>query len=302
MKRKHNNDNALNTTLSCDNVQLVKKKQYDPHRNVVIHDKDGNNVKCVNILSWNVAKCNPSNEAPWDMHENEKSIVKHIYNMNGDVVAIQEAPTKDWGKNNLGPTYIQLDSQPSHCGFTIFLVNISFFNVCDILKFKFDSNVNPAVGAIINGVAYVSVHLMPFNNGQNERTRQVQHIIDTIKCKQVCIIGDTNMRQNETVVDPSFTDAWIQTGSHTDTKYTWNSNTNHYHNDGFPFVSRFDRSYGKNMICKSFHLTAEEKIDGTCNLSDHFGLIIMYDITPGLRNTTMLFPQHNKDYVIFPLD
>ena len=33
------------------------------------------------------------------------------------------------------------------------------------------------------------------------------------------IIGDTNVRQNRTVVDPSFTDAWIQTGSHTDTQY-----------------------------------------------------------------------------------
>lgn len=228
----------------------------------------------VNVLSWNIAMCQPSAQAQWNVDENARRIRERILDANADVIAIQEAPTDTWGDACL-PHYNHIGCVKTHCGFTIILVRTS------IHATAFEVNDAPAVGVILNNTSYVSLHLAPSKGNEDIRLAQLESIVRSISTPEFVLIGDTNMRKHESasVEALDLDDAWKLLGSSKTTEYTWNSRINHYHTDGYQFTCRFDRAYVRAVTCTAFSLFAnvpEADTDGVY-LSDHFGIMLMIE-------------------------
>ena len=104
------------------------------------------------------------------------------------------------------------------------------------------------------------------------------------------MIGDMNMRQKEDksiegLVGGGWLDAWKEgSGSSKKLKFTWDSFTNQYHENGFGFTCRFDRCYarGDSINISNFDLMGNVPVHGTEGdyLSDHFGLIVEITANP----------------------
>jgi len=224
------------------------------------------------VLSWNIALCKPSNEATWSRDENARRIEQCITEKGADVLCIQEAPSCDyWEGTALGETYNVVGSVETHCGFTMVLVKAS------TLALRLEIRGAPAIGAIVDGVAYISMHLAPTKINANERIKQMCNIMASMppSVQDFVVVGDSNMRKTE---DTAFEgiglgDAWKMTGQLKRKEHTWNSHINRYHLNGFEFISRFDRAYMRGLHCKAFDLVANTKSDGAF-LSDHFGILL----------------------------
>ena len=226
------------------------------------------------VLSWNIAECNPSSESTWDRKENVRRIEQLIAEKDADVLSIQEVPTHDWfQETNLCETYKLVGNVSTHCGFTMILVKSCMQARCLEIRGA------PAIGAIVDGVAYVAMHLAPFKINSEVRLEQMRTILASIppSVDKMVIVGDTNMRKTENAAFEclGIVDAWREVGEDKNTEYTWDSRINRYHSDGYPFTSRFDRAYMKGLSCRSFGLIANEKSDGAY-LSDHFGILFTF--------------------------
>lgn len=128
------------------------------------------------------------------------------------------------------------------------------------------------------------------------------------------------MRQKEDkkiegLVGGGWLDAWKEgSGSSKKLKFTWDSFTNLYHENGFGFTCRFDRCYarGDSINISNFDLMGNVPVNGTEGdyLSDHFGLIVEITANPsadkkvnavanrkreGLVNDNVEFFQFEKD-------
>ena len=225
------------------------------------------------VLSWNIAQCRPSDEAAWDVVENSRRIVSTIFNANADVVCIQGAPSDDWGRNELSPYYTQLGSVRTHRGFTILLSKAGPSADAHVLL-TFDGT--PAVGAVLDDVAFVALHLAPEKDGDAKRLRQVRSALEAVSAyEKIVLAGDMSMRKRETVYALDLSDAWIATGMNRSTEHTLDSRRNRYRKGGLEFSCRFDRCFSRNLKCTSFGRIADAKRDGA-HLSDHFGILVTY--------------------------
>jgi len=97
------------------------------------------------------------------------------------------------------------------------------------------------------------------------------------------LLGDYNMRQSEDKAIENILgiDAWKAAGSNYRNKFTWDSFSNEYHEDGFAFRARFDRCYagGDKIHVNRFGLIGNKAVVGTKDfLSDHYGMIIGFDV------------------------
>jgi len=224
------------------------------------------------VLSWNIALCKPSNEAKWDHDENTRRIEQAITDSNADILSIQEAPSDTWSTSGiLGSNYTLVGSVKTHCGFTMILVKATK----QALRVHIEGA--PAIGALVDGVVYVAMHLMPHKNGLYCRMQQMQNILASTpsSVRRCVIVGDSNMRnvEGDAIENLGLADAWKQSGGCLDTEYTWNSRINRYHKDGFEFVCRFDRAYLRETTCTDFNLISNTKKEGAF-LSDHFGILL----------------------------
>jgi len=142
-------------------------------------------------------------------------------------------------------------------------------------------------------VAVASNHLEPFASGASSRAQQCKLLMELLipKCKNVILIGDMNMRQKEDSKIENLVglDAWKEgSGSSKKLKFSWDSNSNLYHLNGFGFTARFDRAYvrGKELGVSKFGLVGNQPVNGTEGdyLSDHFGLIVEVNAAPSSGN------------------
>lgn len=102
----------------------------------------------------------------------------------------------------------------------------------------------------------------------------------------VILAGDLNARDNEVkqvgVLDNGIKDAWIETGSDVNTKFTWDMNLNdNLKMNGKPRC-RFDRVFYKaagmkNMTAKKFEFVGMQRLS-SCDrfASDHWGILCKF--------------------------
>merc|ERR1712176_867439 len=105
-----------------------------------------------------------------------------------------------------------------------------------------------------------SVHLAPFEDGQNQRKLQMEALLDIAATKSlpILIAGDTNMRSKEDETmeqDLHLLDIWKLSGSKTETEWTWDtidhrtatggSFNKYYGANTRQYRQRYDRMYFK---------------------------------------------------------
>jgi endonuclease/exonuclease/phosphatase family metal-dependent hydrolase len=266
------------------------------------------------LVSFNVAGCQPSAEAPpgWRQTQATKAIRTEILGSNPDILALQECPgDASWAKTHF-PTYNVLGVTWSHADYVILMVKKGIHaEAVPMSKGDNDDN-NPVVLAKLmypqesRTLLVASVHLAPFREGEDDRRQQMTRLIQKHhhhsaagkEEQQVPLIiaGDTNMRQSEDVVMEQtleLTDFWKHAGSNKATKFTWDTidhgtSCNRYYGESTRnYNARYDRVYGTtssltkplNLKVSNFELIANKPVTNKYHfLSDHFGIVTTFDL------------------------
>jgi len=137
-------------------------------------------------------------------------------------------------------------------------------------------------------ITFGTSHLESMKDYARARMEQFANALDHFKqSKQDHVIfgGDLNLRDSDLKLlspemqkyfNENFNDAWIQTGSKSESKFTWDlvRNDNKQLPNGFKPRCRFDRLYLSNSLsAKSFDLVGTIK-SGPKFISDHFALAV----------------------------
>lgn len=260
------------------------KKRSKVEEKATTSKKTPANVASLKILSWNIAECIPSNDAP-ESFDAEEAIVREIILHKADVLCLQECPSSSWNPPELVKAcYERVGSAQSHCGFVQLWVKSHIFY--ELLP----SCPSPSVGAVfLIGSAAIpmgisSSHLAPYKQNASARFEQVKALSKAFAATSATTTihaGDFNMRQAEDDGIEGFglVDAWKKTGKLNNHKNTWNSIENKYHAEGYPFSCRFDRIYvskGDNSKVTDFMLIAAKPLirdEKKFYLSDHYGML-----------------------------
>ena len=187
----------------------------------------------------------------------------------------------------------------SHCGF------VKIFVRSDIKVLK-SVVVGPCVIAKIDMsheknkryVYLASAHLAPHKEYASKRNEQMKQVVDWIEQDQesepdaeTCWIlaGDMNMRGAETASmkkvssrGSKLSDAWEAAGKPHESRFTWDSKRNKYHQNCFEFTCRFDRIFTFPQIKpRRFHLVGDEPYPDRDDqyVSDHFGIFASFPKT-----------------------
>ena len=124
---------------------------------------------------------------------------------------------------------------------------------------------------------FVACHLFPYKNNIATRLGQLEDILSQVDKDQPLIIaGDMNMRESETervLSTFSLEDAFLLKGTK-ETKFTWDSKINKYHEKSHEFAARFDRVLVRGLEVSEFALIANRPSSEIKNhfLSDHYGI------------------------------
>jgi len=246
----------------------------------------------LSVLSWNIANCKPSNASiNWSTQKNADEIRKQILKLSPDVVFLQEAPQyfcqnfSDYlHRNPVG----ELLCAKSHCPFVFVLLHKR-------LKPKISSSISEEGFLLVNVTLTIadqetefclsSFHLAPYKENAKTRIAQLETLRHHASESEAIHLfgGDSNMRKDEwakTTLSGCYRDSWEECGSNHKTRWTWNSKINHYHKDGFKFMSRYDRmftlgSQKQKLVATEFRVLGRHQ---TWYLSDHFGTFCKYEL------------------------
>lgn len=234
-----------------------------------------------------------------------KVAAQEILKSDPDVLALQECPTnKEAWANELFKGYTVMGVGSSHAGYIMLLVRDSLAAHATSVTPGFGLRMVwrlPAVMAQITdpndssrAINVASCHLAPFQHGANDRSSQIQEMLDMSEGMPLVITGDTNMRDEEdTVMEGAYDlrDAWKEAGGNPKTQFSWDT-SNHLEEGGFfnryygertrEYTRRYDRLYiskgkGLKISVESFGLVANEPVNPftrTHFLSDHFGISV----------------------------
>ena len=238
----------------------------------------------LNIISWNISNAQPSFSSPNFTKRSQDAP------STPSIIALQECPYPNFGSElftSLG--YVSAGTRQSHCGYCDLLIQRELSNKIQSIQLP---NHLPSVAAKIElpnktQIAVSSSHLQPFKEGANKRLLQCMSLMDcmTKESNNCILLGDMNMRvaEDKDVEGAGLVDCWKAAGSSKDTKFTWNSYTNKYHEGCFEYTARYDRCYvyGDVFRVKEFGFIGNHPVMGNKGdyLSDHFGLRVGIDIS-----------------------
>ncbi|KAL7534604.1 hypothetical protein ACHAXR_008645 [Thalassiosira sp. AJA248-18] len=247
------------------------------------------------LLSWNISNAQPSFSAPDFTQRSEESprLIREEClrpTPSPDIIALQECPYPSFGEEEFGQSgYVSMGTQQSHCGYVDLLVRkeLAARNTQPIRTVQ-EGNL-PSVAATIvlpneTKIAASSSHLAPFKDGAYQRIIQCMTLMDLLdeQADNCILLGDFNTRAAEdkgieNAGGGGWIDAWKETGSNSEVKFSWNSFANQYHEGGFKFRARFDRSYvrGEALSVRQFGFIGNKCVEKKGDyLSDHFGLLV----------------------------
>ena len=256
------------------------------------------------VMSWNIAMGESSYSCPaeWSKKRQFEALTNVVRRHNPDILALQEVPNEEWirpWKQKLG--YVSTTVTASHCGLVMLLIRrpLSRSVISKV-------SIGPAVVVTLRcagtfDLCISSMHLFPSKSNAFRRREQLKSIVSWCKSQTTSsrrtywiLCGDTNMRKSEeTAVEnlascqetktPGLLDAWKSIGSLKDTRFTWDSHRNKFHQECFSFTCRFDRIYthrsdGQLLRPNSFSLVGNTLASSSSGhyLSDHFGLLASF--------------------------
>ena len=239
------------------------------------------NATSLKVLSWNIAECRPSHDAP-AVFTCEQAILREILSHEAHILCLQECPSASWKPGCLQQTYDCVGASESHCGFTQLWIHKNLFY--QPLESK-----GPSVAAVVlvgnQSLGISSSHLAPSKENAPSRLKQVTSLVQCFSATPNFVMaGDFNMRQVEDKAVEGFglQDVFKVVGCPKTANFTWDSHQNKYHGpDAFSFKCRFDRMYFSTAQQKvSFELVGNQPQVVTHGpkeykfyLSDHFGML-----------------------------
>eukprot|EP00984_Skeletonema_dohrnii_P019519 scaffold9347_cov195-Skeletonema_dohrnii-CCMP3373.AAC.5 len=252
----------------------------------------------LSIVSWNIAEAAPSFAAPcFDTRSRDAPrLIRECILGSGrssrppDIIALQECPYPSFGTETfVEQGYVSAGGTTlSHCGYVDLLLKKQLAE--NSRPISLDRNLSSVACRIAlpnqTTISVSSSHLAPFKHGAGTRLRQCQNLKESLHQESgnnMILLGDYNMRQSEDKAIENILgiDAWKAAGSNYRNKFTWDSFSNEYHEDGFSFRARFDRCYagGDKIHVNRFGLIGNKAVVGTKDfLSDHYGMIIGFDV------------------------
>lgn len=245
------------------------------------------------ILTWNVSAFNTCFNAKYSVEQKRGMIIEAIKSLDKspDVLCLQEATAELVQALVVNTNYCLLDTVQTHCEMCCLFVRNDLRQ-----KLVTGENAIHVTDGVVScdfqlsktqSVRLASCHLAPFKGNAQVRKEQLEtffKLCDASKVDHVILAGDMNVRQGESDVwltkllpelskGKDFNDAWCLSGRNAFTKFTWDSFTNKYFNDGFKFKSRFDRVIiSGGMQCRSYQLIGNTPVNNFF-LSDHFGIV-----------------------------
>ena len=250
----------------------------------------------LNILSWNISNAHPSFSAPDKLQRSQDAprlIREECLRYTPDIIALQECPYPSFGSDEF-TNYVSVGTRQSHCGFVDLLIRNELQNVQPITLPKHLPSVATTI-ALPNEtkITVSSSHLAPFKEGADQRLMQCMTLLDCMytESPNCILLGDMNMRVAEDVniENAGLIDAWKSAGANSDSKFSWNTFTNKYHEGCYQYRARYDRCYirGDVFSVREFGLIGNHPVENRSGdyLSDHFGLSIRLDVTKELHSS-----------------
>eukprot|EP00521_Asterionellopsis_glacialis_P008598 CAMPEP_0195285886 /NCGR_PEP_ID=MMETSP0707-20130614/3556_1 /TAXON_ID=33640 /ORGANISM="Asterionellopsis glacialis, Strain CCMP134" /LENGTH=271 /DNA_ID=CAMNT_0040345455 /DNA_START=89 /DNA_END=901 /DNA_ORIENTATION=- len=256
-----------------------------------------NNLDALTIVSMNLAGCQPSQAAPrqWNQERSTNAVRSLILEKNPDIICLQESPGgAKWAKQ-VFPQFTAIGATYSHADQVLLLVKEGI----SAERIPLDNSMPAIMGLITfenKRLFIASAHLAPFERGAFQREKQVLSLKDKAKSFPLIFAGDMNMRVSEdsTMEETlGLLDAWKLAGSHSTTKWTWDTNDyraqggdfNQYYGDNTrEYNTRYDRIYvltnnAIEVVVPSFELIANQSLTNNRHfLSDHFGMACVLNL------------------------
>jgi endonuclease/exonuclease/phosphatase family metal-dependent hydrolase len=278
-----------NKTKMPEGIFLSTVGSSDSHRPIK-RQRLASNENRIRILSWNIAECRPSHDAPSDDFDCEAAILQQILLHDAQILCLQECPAKSWQPPSLLNSYALVGGAPSHCGTTQLWIHKSLFHQ------RVVSN-PPSVAALVlvgnQSIGVSSSHLAPFKQNASLRLEQARDLVQTLSkaTPNFIMAGDFNMRQAEDVQIEHLCiqDVFKVAKSPKTANFTWNSLENKYHGpDAFGFKCRFDRIYVSydgsqpelTLMGNQMQVVAHGSREHKFYLSDHYGMLCTVQVPP----------------------
>jgi endonuclease/exonuclease/phosphatase family metal-dependent hydrolase len=212
------------------------------------------------LMTWNIAECKISKakSATGSWPGSECAILAEVEAHAPDIICLQECPSERFTL----PDYKQWSAVRTHCGFT------SIYTRADVIARPLDA---PFPAIVIDGVAYVSVHLAPSKRNAARRCEQIHDLLDVVEGACV-IVGDWNLRNSEV---SSFERMGLREEGQS-VRITWDSRENHFHGESaFQFACKFDRAFSRGWSATSTMRCGDQSYAPHAYISDHWGMLLI---------------------------
>jgi endonuclease/exonuclease/phosphatase family metal-dependent hydrolase len=187
--------------------------------------KSKSNTISLKVLSWNIAECRPSHDAP-AVSRCEQAILREMLSHEAHILCLQESPSASWTPACLQQTYDCVGASESHCGFTQLWIHKNLF-------YQHLESKGLSVAAIVlvgnQPLGISSSHLAPSKENASSRLKQVTNLVQCFSATpNFVIVDDFNMRQAE---DKAMGGLGLQNvfkvaGCPQTANFTWNSHQN----------------------------------------------------------------------------
>jgi hypothetical protein len=132
-------------------------------------------------------------------------------------------------------------------------------------------------------IMIISGRWCPLRNNTSIRLKQLELLDNDTSLKKVIFMGDTNLRNNETITTYNVSDSIVNFNF--PKYYTINKNVNQYFNDDYKYVARYDRIYSaklkliySNLCYNTYYDELKNIYRNSGFISDHFGLFAEFKL------------------------
>lgn len=209
------------------------------------------------------------------MEKKYRDIVSVITAENIDLLFIQEG-TDEFAATLESLTAFQLiGSKPSHMGLVQTFIRDPVRAESAVLV---EDAPGPVVVVQLPEITLVNCHLAPLKTGGEARVGQVKSVLHRVHAppQPILVAGDLNLRNPEA---PRISKLGLVElkPSNSEKSFSWDSEENLYHSDGFGFRCNFDRVFYKNLQARNYAIV-KGAVDASVShyLSDHYA--IRFDI------------------------
>ena len=223
-------------------------------------------VRSMMFLSWNLAMLERSLEAPhnWTQEHSQAGVREVILDASPDIVLLQELP----GIVPYVETHDMIKANPiTHSGNLATLVGHHLAD--EEIRHTVVARCALLTTFVERDLTVANVHLSPSKSGAEERTAQLEAIIDASPTSDLAVIGDTNTRTAE---EQGI--AAIGLRGERPPSATWDGRRNRFRGEAGNFLAYFSRHFAsEGLLINQVSVLSDSGVSNAgaqFHLSDHY--------------------------------